>query len=352
MIRTDAASKSYARTRVLDRVSLDVPEGAFVAVVGPSGCGKSTLLRLVAGLETLDEGRIVLGGRTVSAPGVHVPPEARGVGVVFQSYALWPHLNVRDNVGFPVEASGRGRHAARAEAEEHLRTVGLQGFADRRPADLSGGQRQRVALARCLAQGARTILMDEPLANLDPHLRAAMEEELSDFHRRTGATVLFITHDQREAFAIADQVTVMAAGRALQSAAPDEVYRRPASEAVARFIGRGAVLDGRREGTSVDLGPVHCPVAGPGPDGPVRVLVRPEDVVLADGAPVRGQVRRALYRGGAWEATVDVPGLAEPLAVTNRDRLADGDAVALAVTGGWALPLEAPGDDAGRQAAA
>jgi iron(III) transport system ATP-binding protein len=258
-------------------------------------------------------------------------------------------MTVRDNVGFPVEAAGKGRRAARDEALGHLRTVGLDGLADRRPAELSGGQRQRVALARCLAQGARTILMDEPLANLDPHLRAAMEEELSDFHRRTGATVLFITHDQREAFAIADRVAVMAAGRVLQCAPPDAVYRYPASEAVARFIGRGAVLDGRRDGAAADLGPFRCPVAGPGADGPVRVLVRPGDVALAEGAPIRGQVRRALYRGGGWEATVDVPGLAEPLAVTARDRLADGEGVALAVTGGWALPSLAPGDDPGRQ---
>ena len=349
MIHTEAATKSFDGARVIDTVSLDVTEGEFVAVVGPSGCGKSTLLRLVAGLETLDAGRIALGGRVVSAPGVHAPPEARGVGVVFQSYALWPHLNVRDNVGFPVEAAGKGRAVARAEALGHLQTVGLDGLADRRPAELSGGQRQRVALARCLAQGARTILMDEPLANLDPHLRATMEEELSDFHRRTGATVLFITHDQREAFAIADRVAVMAAGRVLHCAAPDEVYRRPASEAVARFIGRGAVLSARRDGPTADLGPARCPVAGPGADGPVRVLIRPEDVTLAAGAGLRGRVRRALYRGGAWEATVAVPGLAEPLPVTSRDRLADDETVALAVTGGWALPLLAPGDDPGRQ---
>jgi len=350
MIHTEAATKSFDGARVIDTVSLDVAEGEFVAVVGPSGCGKSTLLRLVAGLETLDAGRIALGGRVVSAPGVHAPPEARGVGVVFQSYALWPHLNVRDNVGFPVEAAGKGRAVARAEALGHLQTVGLDGLANRRPAELSGGQRQRVALARCLAQGARTILMDEPLANLDPHLRAAMEEELSDFHRRTGATVLFITHDQREAFAIADRVAVMAAGRVLQCAAPPEIYRRPASENVARFIGRGAVLEGRREGDAVDLGALRCPVAGPGGDGSVRVLVRPEDVALAPDAPMSGQVRRALYRGGTWEASVDVPGLAEPLAVSARVRLGDGERVRLAVTGAWALPSLPPGNDAGRQA--
>ncbi len=352
MIRIDRAVKAFGGARAIDGVSLDLRDAEFVAVVGPSGCGKSTLLRLVAGLETLDAGRIALGERTVSAPGLHVPPEARGVGVVFQSYALWPHLNVRDNVGFPVEAAGEGRRAARAQADGHLRTVGLEGFADRRPADLSGGQRQRVALARCLAQGARTILMDEPLANLDPHLRAAMEEELSDFHRRTGATVLFITHDQREAFAIADRVAVMAAGAILHCAPPDEVYRRPASEAVARFIGRGTIVDGLRAGRAADLGPLRCAVDGPGADGPVRVLIRPEDVALAPDAPAEGRVKRSRYRGGAWEALVDVPGLAEPLAVAARERLAEGQGVRLGITAGWALPSQAPGHDARRQPAA
>src|SRR6056297_114591 len=188
-VALDGVVKAFRGLTAVDGVDLHVSPGEFVAVVGPSGCGKSSLLRLVAGLDTLDHGTISLDGRTVSASGIHVPPEARGVGVVFQSYALWPHLNVLDNVGFPIEAAGGGRRGARARAADHLRTVDLDGFAERRPAELSGGQRQRVALARCLAQGARTILMDEPLANLDPHLRAAMEEELSEFHRRTDATV-------------------------------------------------------------------------------------------------------------------------------------------------------------------
>jgi iron(III) transport system ATP-binding protein len=351
MIRIERATKSFAGVPAVDGVSLDLGEGEFVAVVGPSGCGKSTVLRLVAGLESLDDGRIALGGRTVSAPGLHVPPEARGVGVVFQSYALWPHLDVRDNVGFPVEAAGAGRRAARQQAEEHLRTVGLEAFACRRPAELSGGQRQRVALARCLAQGARTILMDEPLANLDPHLRAAMEEELSDFHHRTGATVLFITHDQREAFAIADRVAVMAAGRILQCAPPDEIYRQPASETVARFIGRGGILNGvRRDGTA-DLGPLRCRVDGPGPDGPVRVLVRPEDVQLEPGGPAEGRVRLSRYRGGTWEALVDVQGLDAPLPVAARQRLGAGEAVRFGIARGWVLPSEPPGYDARRQPA-
>jgi iron(III) transport system ATP-binding protein len=197
-------TRRFGPLAAVDGVDLRIAAGEFFAVLGPSGCGKSTLLRLIAGLETADAGTIAIAGRAMAGPGLHVPPEARGVGVVFQSYALWPHMTVRENVAFPVP---RGPDRA-ARVDRCLAMVELGAFADRRPADLSGGQRQRVALARCLAQEAGTILMDEPLANLDPHLRAAMEEELAAFHRRSGATTLYITHDQAEAMALADRVAI------------------------------------------------------------------------------------------------------------------------------------------------
>ncbi|MFN3641549.1 MAG: ABC transporter ATP-binding protein [Gemmobacter sp.] len=331
------AVKGFAGRAAVDGIDLAIAAGEFVAVVGASGCGKSTLLRLIAGLETLDAGSIALGARIVSGPGIHVPPEARGVGVVFQSYALWPHMTVRDNVAFPAQSAGTARAAARAEADRHLATVGLALLADRRPAALSGGQRQRVALARCLAQGARIILMDEPLANLDPHLRAAMEEELAAFHARAGASTLYITHDQREAFAIADRVAVMAAGRILQCDTPETVYARPGSEAVARFIGRGAILDATVAGGAAHLGPATLPATST-PPGPVRILIRPDDVVIAPDAPLAATVQTALYRGGHWEATATVPGLAEPLAVSSRTRLRPGETLRLALTAGWPIP--------------
>ncbi|MFN4158877.1 MAG: ABC transporter ATP-binding protein [Gemmobacter sp.] len=333
------AVRRYAGQTAVDGLSLKVETGELVAVVGPSGCGKSTLLRLVAGLDTLDGGEVSLGGRVVARPGLHLPPEARGVGVVFQSYALWPHMNVRDNVAFPLETAGSGRQAARVSAEGPLATVGLTALADRRPADLSGGQRQRVALARCLAQGARTILMDEPLANLDPHLRAAMEEELAAFHARTGATTIYITHDQREAFAIADRVAVMQAGRILQCAAPETIHDRPASAAVARFIGRGALLAARRRGDMADLGPLRVPVAGPGADGPVLVLVRPGDVVAGGDGHVTGRLRAVLYRGGQWDALAEVEGLAEPLALTLGHKVRPGETLPLTIRAAWAIPV-------------
>jgi iron(III) transport system ATP-binding protein len=334
------ATKYFGDQPAVDEVDVSLQPGEFFVVLGPSGCGKSTLLRLVAGLERVDAGEIRLSGRTVSTPKRHVPPEERAVGVVFQSYALWPHMNVRDNVAFPAESLGQGRSAARALAERHLETVDLGPLADRRPAELSGGQRQRVALARCLAGGARTILMDEPLANLDPHLRGRMEAEIARFHRAAGVTTLFITHDQREAMALADRIAVMGRGRFLQVAPPVELHDRPASEEVARFIGRAAVLDARlvcADGAcTADLGPVSAPLAAAHREGRARVVIRPGDVVLGTGVPAR--LEAAFYRGGLWEALAHVPGLAEPLPVAASVPLREGEQVVLSLASAWVLP--------------
>ena len=343
------AIKRFDGAAALDGVSASIPQGAFFVALGPSGCGKSTLLRLIAGLETLDEGAIALDGRPVAGPGLHVAPEARAVGVVFQSYALWPHMSVRDNVAFPIETAGTPRAAAAREAEAHLRAVGLESFAARKPADLSGGQRQRVALARCLASRARTVLMDEPLANLDPHLRAAMEEELRAFHRRAEVTTLYITHDQREAMALADQVAVMRAGRFEQVAPPEEVYARPATEHVARFIGRAALADGALEApqagrAAARIGPFRATAACP-PDarpGHARIALRPEDIAPdPEGVPAR--LVSATYRGGVWEGEAEVDGLAEPLPLASRARLSVGETLGLRLVGGWALPGRSAG---------
>jgi iron(III) transport system ATP-binding protein len=334
--------KTFAGKAAVDGISAHVATGEFFAIVGASGCGKSTLLRLIAGLERVDGGEIALGEDTVSGEGRHVAPEARGVGFVFQSYALWPHLDVRGNVAFPAEAAGLGRADAARQADRHLATVALADFATRKPADLSGGQRQRVALARCLAQGAQTILMDEPLANLDPHLRQAMEEELVRFHRSSGATTLYITHDQREAMAVADRMAVMADGRFLQVGPPDEVYARPNSARVARFIGQGAVQRVEFRSGRATLAGKAVPLSGAsGPEGARQAMFRPADLaVIAPGEAggLQGSVISSLYRGGHWEARIAVPGLDEPFLVHTDTAVRVGDALGLKVRGGWLLP--------------
>lgn len=335
-ISVESLRKTFGSHVALDDVSFDVPENAFFCVVGPSGCGKSTLLRTIAGLETPDRGSIRLNGDTMFDAGTDLPPESRHVGVVFQSYALWPHLSVAQNVAFPYEAKGMPRKDALSRAADHLRTVALSDYADRRPDALSGGQRQRVALARCLAGDTRTILMDEPLANLDPHLRHTMETELRAFHDRSGVTTLFITHDQREAMALADVMAVMDKGRFLQLGTPQDIYERPATEMVARFIGRGTLIPAEIAGGSARMLGHTVPVDG-AQSGAATVFVRPQQARLdATGAPVR--IETITYRGGHWEATVRSPDCAEPLMIDLPSPARVGDELRIRLTGGWVLP--------------
>lgn len=333
-ISVESLRKSFAHHAALDGVSFDVPENAFFCVVGPSGCGKSTLLRTIAGLEDPDEGRIALDGTPVFDGQTNLAPEDRQVGVVFQSYALWPHLSVARNVSFPYEAKGSSRAEALRLASRHLDTVALSEYADRRPDALSGGQRQRVALARCLAGDTRTILMDEPLANLDPHLRHAMEGELRAFHDRSGVTTLFITHDQREAMALADIMAVMEHGRFLQFGTPEDIYERPANETVARFIGRGALMRAEVSGQAARVLGQTIPIEGAGGQ---TVFIRPRHVVPdPDGARVT--IRAISYRGGHWEAVAsDTETKAEiMLDLTHPARV--GEEIGVRFTGGWVLP--------------
>ena len=335
-IHVDALSKSFDATPAVDGISLDVPENAFFCVVGPSGCGKSTLLRLIAGLETPDYGQITLGGVPVAGPGIFVPPENRQVGVVFQSYALWPHLTVQQNVAFPYEAKGLARAQARQRAQQHLQMVALSEMADRRPEALSGGQRQRVALARCLAGNARTILMDEPLANLDPHLRGAMEAELRAFHDRSSVTTFYITHDQREAMALSDLMAVMDQGKILQVGTPQEIYERPATAMVAGFIGQGSLIAAKVSGGRALICGQDVAVAGAGAGDRV-VLVRPENLVVSpSGWPAR--VTAVHYRGGYWEVAAQGAELPKPVLLSLKHPVRVGETLRLSVTGGWVLP--------------
>ena len=338
----EGLTKRFGGTPAVDGVSIAIAPGEFFAVLGPSGCGKSTLLRLVAGLEAVDEGTIALRGDTVAGNGRHVPPEDRGVAVVFQSYALWPHMSVRQNVAFPTESLGLDRAEAAAVVDRALGAVALEAYEARRPAALSGGQQQRVALARCLASHASVVLMDEPLANLDPHLRAAMEDELRAVHEKAGATTLYITHDQREAMALADRIAVMQAGRFLQVAPPGVLYDEPASADVARFIGRSTLADVTI--TQTDIGRAVVTLAGitlearaPATQRPgaATLVIRPHEVRLGEG-PFTGTLTRATYRGGVWDLAIRAPGL--PLIAAESRTRPTASEIPFTIEGGWILP--------------
>jgi iron(III) transport system ATP-binding protein len=205
-------NKVFGEQAVVRDLNLTIPEGAFTALLGPSGCGKTTTLRILAGLEHLSSGRLLLGDRLLADARVHMPPETRDMGMVFQSYALWPHMTVAENVGYPLKLRKVNGAARQKQVMEALDVVELGAYAGRSPQALSGGQRQRVALARCLVSEPEVVLLDEPLANLDRHLRATMEQTFREFHRRTGATFVYVTHDQAEAMALASHIAVMHQG--------------------------------------------------------------------------------------------------------------------------------------------
>jgi iron(III) transport system ATP-binding protein len=276
------AVKRFADAEVLKQVSIDVAPGEIVALLGPSGCGKTTLLRSIAGLERLDAGSISIGGAPVSGPGVHVRPEQRRIGMVFQDWALFPHLTVGQNVGY-----GLSREERRGDRiEQSLELVGLSGLGDRPPGTLSGGQQQRVALARALAPQPTALLLDEPFSNLDTSLRAQVRSEVHRLLTDLGVTTVFVTHDQEEAFVLGDRVAVMHEGNIRQLERPDVIYSNPASPWVAAFVGEANLIraDATGQRASSAIGPL---VLQDSCTGPVDVLVRPEQLVLTglDGTP-------------------------------------------------------------------
>jgi sn-glycerol 3-phosphate transport system ATP-binding protein len=225
--------KSYGKTPIVHGLDLEIASREFIVVLGPSGCGKSTLLRMIAGLESISDGEIAIDGTVVNG----LEPRERGCAMVFQNYALYPHMNVADNIGYALKVAGVGKAERRREVEEIARSVSLEPYLDRKPAQLSGGQRQRVAMARAMIRKPKVFLFDEPLSNLDAQLRVQMRAEIRRLHRRLGTTSVFVTHDQAEAMTLADRLVVMRAGRVEQVGTPAEVYGRPASRFVAGFIG-------------------------------------------------------------------------------------------------------------------
>jgi iron(III) transport system ATP-binding protein len=289
-------SKRYAGTKIgitiaLKEISFTVQKGMLTALLGPSGCGKTSTLRMIAGLETPDEGEVWLEGRRVAGNGAWLPPEVRRVGMVFQDGALFPHLTVAQNIAFPLKT----RHAQQ-RTQELLAMIGLQGFAERYPHQLSGGQQQRVALARALAANPSVVLLDEPFSRLDASLRMSLREEVRSIVKQAQATTIFVTHDQEEALSIADRIVIMFEGSVAQVGAPLEIYTRPATRQVATFVGDANFVPGYAAGATVDSALGRLILANPC-EGAVDVMIRPEALELMPARNGNACIERINYFG-------------------------------------------------------
>ncbi|MCK6453636.1 MAG: ABC transporter ATP-binding protein [Alphaproteobacteria bacterium] len=325
----DEVAKSFAGVSAVDGVTLAIERGEIFALLGPSGCGKSTLLRMIAGFEAPDAGRIVLDGEDLGP----LPPYRRPVNMMFQSYALFPHMTVAGNIAFGLKQEGLPAPAIGRRVAEMLRLVRLEGLAERRPHQLSGGQRQRVALARALAKRPKLVLLDEPLAALDRKLREETQFELLAIHRRLGTTFVIVTHDQDEAMTLAHRLAVMDRGRVVQVGPPREVYEHPATRFVATFIGTANLLDGRvtdaaggvmrveSAAAAAELSVLHDGAVPPG--AAVSVAVRPEKLRLGNGMEntLTGEVEELAFRGDATLCRVRLSsGVPVTLSLPNRER--------------------------------
>ena len=286
---------SYGSTRILKDIDLSVRPGQLFAFLGPSGCGKTTLLRLIAGFAQAETGQVLLDGQDVAA----LPPWKRDVGMVFQSYALWPHMTVAKNVAFGLEERRLPRREIDAKVAQALALVGLADYADRRPAQLSGGQQQRVAVARTIAIEPKVLLLDEPLSNLDAKMRVGVRRELRALQQRLGLTTIFVTHDQEEANTICDRIAVMEAGTIRQVGTPMELYERPESLFVASFLGSANILDGTRSGNVFEVAGgarLPLPIGLHLPAG-AKLVFRPQHASLAEAGPFRGPVTQREFLG-------------------------------------------------------
>ncbi|AZN71035.1 ABC transporter ATP-binding protein [Georhizobium profundi] len=314
IVHIENVSKSFGQTKAIDNLDMKIMAGEFVTFLGPSGCGKSTTLRILGGFESPDQGRVILDGVDVTKQ----PPNKRDVNMVFQDYALFPHMTVGENIAFGLELKGQQRGEIDRRVASLLDFLQLSGFRDRTPDQLSGGQRQRVALARALAPDPKLLLLDEPLGALDAKLRGQVQVELKDIQRRTGKTFFFVTHDQEEALTMSDRIVVMNAGRVEQDGTPEDLYYRPASRFVAEFIGETNLLEGTVRGS--DQGAVIIDWKGhsvygsanggqPQTGSSVAASIRPENVICLPQRPandraLKGRIVNRVFKGS--KTTVDV----------------------------------------------
>ena len=343
-------SKAFGPNLALQDFTARFDDGAFIALLGPSGCGKSTLLRLLAGFEQPTQGQIHIGAQEVAngQNGKNLAPEKRNIGFVFQSHALWPHMNVRRNIGYPLELKKLPRAERDARIDAALRATALTDYSTRHPAELSGGQQQRVALGRCLVSDTVAVLLDEPLASLDAALRASLQEVFSDFHQRSGATMVYVTHDQAEAMALADKIAVMNAGRLVQFDRPERLYNQPRSRFVAEFVGEGRVVPlqdpqaarkDQKGGESWEASLLGVRVrlkTDPNCGPPRLACLRPENIQLDESGDLRALVRRSVYLGGRYRIELHSPDGTE-LITHSPDHQPPGRSLGLTFKSPWAF---------------
>ena len=333
-----ALERRFGAVRALAGVDLAINAGEFFALLGGSGSGKSTLLRVLAGLEAPDAGTLTLDGQDL----LRVPPWARPINMMFQSYALFPHMNVADNIAYGLKRAGVAAQERRSRITAALDLVGLQGLEARKPQQLSGGQKQRVALARSLVMRPRLLLLDEPMAALDAGLRERTGLELRALQRKTGAAFIMVTHDQQEALALADRIAVLEAGSVAQIGPPQEVYAWPATRFVAQFLGAANVLEGRMRDGVFESGEAGGVIASGLPAATVAVALRAEQIRLAGAneAPcITGILEDAAFRGEDWLLIIRLPGGASLRVVHNAPPPAQGSVVGLMWEAGAVVPL-------------
>lgn len=309
-IRIEGAKKVYGDVTVIENLSLTVPDGALFTLLGPSGCGKTTLLRMIAGFNSIEGGDFYFGDNRIN----NMEPSKRNIGMVFQNYAIFPHLRVRDNVAFGLKQKKATKEKVVAETDKYLKLMQIDEYRDRKPDQLSGGQQQRVALARALAVNPDVLLMDEPLSNLDAKLRVDMRQAIREIQREVGITTVYVTHDQEEAMAISDSIAVMNQGRIQQVGRPKELYHRPKNEFVASFIGRTNIIQAnlKHDGATALLEfstgyRMPLPILNNVADQPVHVSIRPEELIRTADGDIDAQITDSVYLGMDTEYFVDLP---------------------------------------------